>query len=61
MKIIVDKLPEESEKCLFSEKIEFTGKRACMFRSGLYSRCLLEMNEKCPYLLEYNRTLRMPL
>lgn len=50
MKIIVDKLPEDSKKCIFSEKIEFTGKRKCMFQHGLYSRCNLECGEKCNYL-----------
>ncbi len=50
MKVIVDKLPEKSKDCIFSEYIAMTGKYKCMLKSGMYSRCSLDMKEECPYL-----------
>ena len=52
MKVIIDKFPETSKECLFSEYIKMTSKYKCMFRSGMYSRCALDCEEKCPYLKE---------
>lgn len=50
MKILVDFIPFSGKDCLFSEKIEFTGKYKCQFKNGLYSRCSLDCNEPCLYL-----------
>lgn len=55
MKIIVDKIPFTSKECIFSELINMTGRRKCMFRQGMYSRCYLESGEKCPYLKKKNQ------
>ena len=50
MKVIVDKLPEKSKDCIFSEYIAMTSKYKCMFQSGMYSRCNLDTERECPYL-----------
>ena len=50
MKVIVDELPDKSKDCLFAEYINMTSKYACIFRSGMYSRCKLDCDEECPYL-----------
>lgn len=52
MKVIVDKMPKKSKECIFSELINMTSKRKCMFKSGMYSRCNLETGEECTYLKE---------
>ena len=52
MKIVVDKLPSCSGECLFSDYIEITSRRKCMFQRGLYSRCNLDCGEECTYLKE---------
>ena len=51
MRVMVNKIPESSGECLFSDYIEWTSKHACKFERGLYSRCQLECGEKCPYLV----------
>lgn len=50
MKIIVDKLPEQSKECIFAEYISMTSKYKCMFLPGMYSRCKLDLGEKCLFL-----------
>lgn len=50
MKVIVDELPDKSRDCLFAEYINMTSKYACIFRSGMYSRCKLDCDEECPFL-----------
>jgi hypothetical protein len=50
MKVIVDELPDKSKDCLFAEYINMTSKYACMFRSGMYSRCKLDCGGECPFL-----------
>lgn len=56
MKVIVDELPTLPKECLFAEYIQMTSKYKCMFESGMYSRCKLDMEKECPYLKkgEYN-------
>lgn len=62
MKIIVDKIPDSSEKCLFHEKSfkiyevspgKFE-KKKCNYCSLSYSKkkreCCLDVNKKCRYL-----------
>lgn len=51
MKIVVDKIPKSGEECLFSELIGMTGKRKCIFKTGLYSRCSIDCKEECEYLI----------
>ena len=50
MKVLVDELPEKSKDCIFSEYIAMTSKYKCMFKSGMHSRCKLDMGRECPYL-----------
>ena len=50
MKVIVDELPKTSKECIFAEYIHMTSKYKCMFRQGMYSRCVLDSGEKCPCL-----------
>lgn len=50
MKVIVDKLPEQSKECIFAEYIPMTSKYKCMFLPGMYSRCKLDLGEKCLFL-----------
>lgn len=50
MKLIVDKLPERPQECLFAgEYIRFCGQEmvSCEFQRV----CALENGHKCPYLL----------
>ena len=50
MKVIVTKLPDKAEDCIFSEYIAMTSKYKCMLQSGMYSRCNLDCGKECPYL-----------
>ena len=54
MKIIVNTLPESGEDCIF-----VTSGYRCRFIAGPYSRCRLDCGEKCPYLIEGDRHLKM--
>lgn len=51
MKVIVDKMPDKSEECLFSEEIQLTSRYKCQFQRGIYSRCNLECGKECNYLI----------
>lgn len=55
MKVLVDKIPESSKECIFAEYIGMTSKYKCMFKSGMYSRCSLDCEKKCPYLRRLER------
>lgn len=52
MKVIVDELPKSGDECIFSEEIQLTSRYKCMFIQGIYSRCRLDSEGKCPYLKE---------
>lgn len=48
MKIIVDKMPETTEECIFGQNGPvFAGKRYCDLSDGKYCCC---NTEECPYL-----------
>lgn len=49
MKVIIDELPTLPKECPFAEYIQLTSKYTCMFKSGMYSRCELDMGKECPY------------
>lgn len=55
MKVIVNELPNCGRECIFAEYIPMTSKYQCKFRSGMYSRCHLDVSEECPYLEETGR------
>lgn len=50
MKVIVDELPKKPEDCVFSDYVGMTGRCVCFLKSGIYSRCDLDMNKECPHL-----------
>ena len=52
MKVIVTKLPDKAEDCIFSEYIAMTSKYKCMLQSGMYSRCNLDCGKEDAILCE---------
>lgn len=54
VKILVDELPKKSNECVFSELIHWTSKYTCKLKSGMYSRCHLDLGEECPFLTKGN-------
>lgn len=56
MRILVDKIPEEANKCLLSCYNHYMHKHECLFEKDnafdWKKACYLENNEQCPYLAE---------
>jgi hypothetical protein len=53
MKIIVDKMPEYADECLFHDDVYLSPIRKCQFRRELiFSECDLSQGKQCPYLKE---------
>lgn len=54
MKILVDKIPEKSAECLFSERLPFYAQYPHCSLNGNY--CRLNSDERCPFLVEIDVT-----
>lgn len=50
-KVLVDNMPKKPKDCPFAEYIGMTSKYACRLKSGMYSRCDLELIDNTCYKL----------
>ena len=50
MKLLVDKMPEREDECIFAFEDGYFEKFLCVIRTHGTEWCVLEKNEPCPYL-----------